>query len=87
MCTAKTILLSKDKNNSAYPKVGDVRIIAVLPAITKLYELVLQEKINEALTINPLHPHQRGFVKGKSTQHNLQNILEILKGNKECLEE
>ena len=37
--TAKTVFLSKD--GTAYPKEGDVRTIAVLPAICKLYETIM----------------------------------------------
>ena len=40
---AKVIPLSKDKDNSQFPAVGDVRTIAVLPALTKLYELCIYQ--------------------------------------------
>ena len=39
IATARTVFLSKD--GTPYPVEGDVRVIAILPAITKLYELVL----------------------------------------------
>ena len=38
---AKIIPLSKDEDNSPFPKLGDIRTIAVAPAITKLFELCL----------------------------------------------
>ena len=86
MTQAKTVFLSKDKNNSAYPEVGDVRVISILPAVTKLYEQVLLKKINAQLDADrSLHPNQRGFVKGKSTQHNLYDIYRIIKKAQEEL--
>ena len=79
MKTAKTIFLSKDENGSQFPKVGDVRIIAVLPAITKLYELVLHEKLLADINARaPLHPHQRGFVAGKGCLNNLADVLHVM---------
>ena len=40
--TARTTMLSK--TDSQYPPVGDIRVIAILPALTKLYEVfVLRE--------------------------------------------
>ena len=38
---AKIIPLSKDANNSPFPILGEVRTIAVTPAISKLYELCI----------------------------------------------
>ena len=43
LITARTVFLSKD--GTQYPKEGEVRIIAILPALMKLYELVLLQKI------------------------------------------
>ena len=43
LTTARTVFLSKD--GTQYPKEGDVRIIAILPALMKLYELVLLQKL------------------------------------------
>ena len=48
-------MLSKDANNSAYPAVGDIRVISILPAITKFYEQVLLNKLNQELEKAPLH--------------------------------
>ena len=60
MMKAKTFLLSKDKQNSAYPEEGNIRVISVLPAITKLLETVILDKINGELNkpnnINPASP-------------------------------
>ena len=51
---AKTFLLSKEQNQ--FPKVGNVRIIAVLPAVLKLYEQVLLINLRRELERTvPLH--------------------------------
>ena len=55
------------KSGDIYPKEGDVRVIAILPAITKLYEQVLLNRLRQEMESNPLHPNQRGFVIGGST--------------------
>jgi hypothetical protein len=38
MSTARVVAISKDKNGSAYPILGEVRTISILPAISKLLE-------------------------------------------------
>ena len=43
LSTARTVFLSKD--GTPYPKEGDVRIIAILPALMKLYELIVLQKL------------------------------------------
>ena len=50
--TAKTFFLSKE--SSEYPETGNVRIISVLPSITKLYELVLLERLEDQIKIHGL---------------------------------
>ena len=79
---AKTFLLSKEE--TPYPKVGNVRIIAVLPSILKLYEQILLKQLRSELkqTI-PLHPNQRGFVEGKCTMHNLADVIKVVNKCKE----
>ena len=74
---AKTFLLSKEE--TPYPKEGNVRIIAVLPSILKLYEQILLKNLRTELrqTI-PLHGNQRGFVEGKCTAHNLADVIQIV---------
>ena len=42
---ARVIMLSK--TDSQYPEVGDVRVIAILPALTKLYEIFLQRELQK----------------------------------------
>ena len=63
-------------------------MIAILPAITKLYEQLLHQRIlTEMWEKAPLHEHQRGFVAGKSTQHNLHDIFNLIKGSQAKLRE
>ena len=76
---AKIIPLSKDPLNSPFPEVGQVRTIAVTPAITKLFELCQLQKIREVIEENKiLHPNQRGFVPGKSCEDNLADLAELI---------
>ena len=44
---AKTFLLSKEE--TPYPKEGNVRIIAVLPAVLKLFEQILLKNLRREL--------------------------------------
>ena len=77
LCKARTILLSKDK--TPFPPVGKVRIIVCQNAILKLYEQVLLARLKaEASSKLPLHPRQRGFVHGKSTVHNIADVLDLV---------
>ena len=46
---AKIIPLSKDPNNSPFPEIGQVRTIAVTPAISKLFELCILHKVREVI--------------------------------------
>lgn len=67
---ARVVTLSKD--STEFPAVGDIRTIAVLPAITKLLEtciLIILEK--EIVEKNMLHPNQSGFRHGQSCLDNL----------------
>ena len=74
---AKTFLLSKE--DTPYPKVGNVRIIAVLPSILKLYEQILLKQLRlELKQTIPLHANQRGFVEGKCTMHNLADVIQVV---------
>ena len=45
MKLARTVMLSK--TDSQYPPVGEVRVIAILPALTKLYELFLLRELRQ----------------------------------------
>lgn len=77
MKKARTILLSKD--DTEYPQEGDVRVIAILPAITKLYEVFLHKYIlEETKEKAPLHPLQRGFVAGGSCLKNISEVFDFM---------
>ena len=81
---AKIIPLSKDSNNSAFPILGELRTIAVNPAISKLYELcILQQLREEIVKHRIIHEYQRGFVPGKSCEDNLVDLTECMKKAKD----
>ena len=74
---AKTFLLSKE--DTPFPKQGNVRIIAVLPSILKFYEQLLLKNLRSELErTTPLHERQRGFVAGKCTTHNIADVVKIV---------
>ena len=74
---AKTFLLSKE--DTPFPKHGNVRIIAVLPSILKFYEQLLLKNLRSELErTTPLHERQRGFVAGKCTTHNIADVVKIV---------
>jgi len=67
------------KTASQYPEVGDVRVIAILPALTKLYEVFLQRELQKNIDqAHPLHPNQRGFVKNGSCQKNIADLIKFV---------
>ena len=80
---ARIIPLSKEAN-SAFPAHGQVRTIAVTPAITKLYELCILGKLREEIQEKDLiHERQRGFVPSKSCDDNLMDLAEIVQKAKD----
>jgi hypothetical protein len=75
--------LSKDPEGSQFPKYGEVRTIAVTPAIAKLYELCLLQRLTAETELKcPLHPHQRGFRAKLSTEHNLADVFALIETDK-----
>ena len=72
---ARSIILSKSEDH--FPAIGDVRIIAILPAITKLFEQCLLILIKIDLLKNPLHQNQRGFCDGKSNTYNSLSLFTV----------
>ena len=67
------------KEDTAEPEVGGVRAIVVLPAISRLYELVMLHFLKQEMTLKfPIHDHQRGFVQGKGCIDNLRDIFRII---------
>ena len=56
MKTARTMYLSKDE--TPYPKVGQIRIISMLTATTKLWEELLHRLLRTEVAEHlPLHPN------------------------------
>ena len=84
MKLARIILISKDEDSPYYPEEGKVRTIAVLPAITKLYEICLHQHIEEHIQDKEiLHPNQRGFRPKKSCRDNIIDLIHAIKAAKE----
>ena len=74
---AKVIPLSKE--TTMFPQVGNIRTIAVLPAITKVYEKLILTRLQEEITAKKLiHDSQSGFQRGKSTLSNLNSIIMMI---------
>jgi retron-type reverse transcriptase len=74
--TARAIALSKEP--SPFPSVGAIRTIAITPAVAKVYEKLVQARLQSFLeSANILAPSQRGFRKGKSTLHNINELLKL----------
>ena len=64
---ARTVLLSKEDGNR-YPEFGKCRVIAILPILTKLYEITILKKLKEEINEkSPISDKQRGFMAGCST--------------------
>ena len=67
------------KEASPFPSVGNIRTIAILPLISKLYERVILSKLQKEIKDKSLiHYTQCGFREGKSTLHNLKRLIEML---------
>ena len=74
---AKLILLSKD--DSETPTIQKTRPISILPTITKLFESSILHNF-EKITQSPIFSkNQRGFIRGKSTHNNIEDIIQIAK--------
>ena len=59
---ARLVLISKD--NTKFPTIDKTRPINILPAITKLFELSLLNKIYKLTESRNFNRNQRGFIKG-----------------------
>ena len=74
---ARTIPLSKEV--SPYPAVGNIRTIAVLSPLLKVYEKVILKRLTKHIVLtNALHPAQTGFTSGKSTVDNIDKLGKLL---------
>ena len=71
---AKLILISKD--GTEYPEIDKIRPISILPTITKIFELSILKFLEET-TLRPMFWNdQRGFLKGRSTLNNINDVLQ-----------
>ena len=75
--TARVIPLSKEATE--FPTLGAIRTIAVLPAVSKVFEKVLLSRL-QALIIskNLVHPAQAGFSANKSTETNIDRLSRLI---------
>ena len=69
---ARLVLLSKDGTN--YPPIDKTRPISILPAITKLFELSILNKIYNVTESKQLNGHKSGFIRGSSTVRNIEDL-------------
>ena len=74
---AKLILISKD--GAEYPKIGQIRPISILPTITKIFELSILHFLEQATLSPKFWNDQRGFLKGRSTFNNINDVLKTFR--------
>ena len=70
--------LSKQETN--YPEFGKIRTITILPVLTKLYELVLRQKLSsETKRLNYVPNCQLGFSSDTiGTQEHIMTIAKLM---------
>ena len=74
---AKLVLISKDDTET--PPIHKTRPISILPTITKIFESSIIHNL-EKITQSPVFSkNQRGFMKGKSTLDNIEDIIRLAK--------
>ena len=78
---SRLILLSK--TNQEYTDIKSIRPISILPSITKLFEVSIIHNLENATNSILFNKKQRGFMKGSSTIHNIQDVLAAAKSLQE----
>ena len=74
---ARVIPLSKDDTDT--PDYGQIRTIAILPALSKVFEKVVLKRLQKNLSeSNSLSKTQRGFTQGASTMNNIYDLATLL---------
>ena len=74
---AKLVLISKDDTET--PPIHKTRSISILQTITKIFESSIIHNL-EKITQSPVFSkNQRGFMKGKSTFDNIEDIIRLAK--------
>ena len=71
---SRLILLSKEDNEA--PPVHKTRPISISPTITKIFETSIMQNFEKVLQSHIFSRCQRGFMKGKSTLQNIEDILD-----------
>ena len=75
---ARTVLLSKEEGNQ-FPAFGKCRVIAILPILTKLFELTILKKLRAEIDEKaPINKKQRGFMPGCSTIQNVDDVFTMI---------
>ena len=74
---ARLILLSKEDNEA--PPVHKTRPISILSTITKIFETSIMHNWEKVMQSPIFSRSQRGFMKGKSTLQNIEDILDYAK--------
>jgi hypothetical protein len=73
--TTRVVTLSKE-DEEIFPNHGKIRTIAVAPAITKLYEKIIHQKLWAEIDEKGLiAKNQSAYRKGKSTLNNLEETI------------
>ena len=73
---AKVFALSKEETD--FPRYGNVRTISVLPGVYKVFEKVVLKRLQEHLQEHPLNEAQCGFTPGRSTLHNVDQLVSLI---------
>ena len=77
LTTARVVPISK--TDSAFPPVGSIRTVAVLPAVTKLMELLVMEELKKGARDSRLiAKEQQGFRKGVSTGLQVARLIGLM---------
>ena len=75
---ARTVLLSKEDGNQ-FPEFGKCRVIAILPILTKLFEICILQKLRAEIALkDPISELQRGFVPGGSCIQNIDDVIILM---------
>lgn len=74
---ARVVALSKD--DTKFPTVGNIRPIAVLPSLMKLFEQVVLTRLQDELNrTQPISKFQNGFKPNRGIFHNISTVGHFL---------
>ena len=84
---ARTVLLSKEEGNQ-FPSFGKCRVLAILPILTKLFELTILKKLRKEIEEKaPINEKQRGFMPGCSTIQNVDDVFSMMEAARAQMKE